>query len=93
MGGRGIFVKELEAALSDGRIDLAVHSAKDLPSRLPEGFVLAAVPERGAVEDVLISATGAGLTELLPGAKLATGSPRRRAQRDLRCPGELEGWL
>lgn len=79
MGGRGAFVKELETALADGRIDMAVHSAKDLPSTLPEGFILAAVPERAAVEDVLISATGAGLTELLPGARLATGSPRRKA--------------
>lgn len=79
MGGRGAFAKELESALLRGEIDLAVHSAKDLPSRLPEGLVLAGVPERAAVEDALISLNGLSLKELLPGAKLATGSPRRRA--------------
>ena len=90
MGGQGIFTKELEVELSKGGIDLAVHSAKDLPSRLPEDFMLAAVPERGAVEDALISLTGAGLHELPPQAKLAAGSPRRRAlvrslRPDLQC--------
>lgn len=79
LGGEGIFVKELEAALSAGEIDLAVHSAKDLPAKLPAGFLLAAVPERAPVEDVLISISGAGLNELPPRTRLATGSPRRRA--------------
>jgi len=79
MGGQGVFVKELEAALSRGEIDLAVHSAKDLPSNMLKGFVLAAVPERAPAEDALISSQGWGLKDLPIGAKLATGSPRRRA--------------
>ena len=78
-GGTGIFVKELESALSRGDIDLAVHSAKDMPSKLPEGFVIAAVSERGPVEDAFISVNGLGLKDQLPGARIATGSPRRRA--------------
>lgn len=79
MGGRGVFVKELEAALSRGEIDAAIHSAKDLPSTMPKDFVLAAVPERTPVEDALISISGLGLNDLPMSTKLATGSPRRRA--------------
>ncbi len=79
MGGGGIFIKELETALLRKEIDTAVHSAKDLPSKMPEEFTLAAVPERAPVEDALITINGAGLAQLNPGAKLATGSPRRQA--------------
>ncbi len=79
MGGQGVFVKEIEAALLHGEIDLAVHSAKDLPAKLAEGLVIAAVPERGSVADVLITTSGVTLAQLPQRAKIATGSPRRRA--------------
>jgi hydroxymethylbilane synthase len=77
LGGKGVFVKEVQAAVLDGRADLAVHSAKDLPSATPEGLVIAAVPERADVRDALVGATLADLPE---GAVVATGSLRRRAQ-------------
>lgn len=77
MGGKGVFVKEVQAALLDGRADIAVHSGKDLPALTPESLVLAAVPERADARDVLIGGTLAGLR---PGALVATGSVRRRAQ-------------
>jgi hydroxymethylbilane synthase len=77
MGGKGVFVKEVQAALLDGRADIAVHSAKDLPAVTPEGLVIAAVPERADPRDVLVGAT---LTDLPQGAHVATGSARRRVQ-------------
>ena len=77
MGGKGVFVKEVQAAVLDGRADMAVHSAKDLPSSTPEGLVLAAVPRRGDARDALV---GGRLGELPPGATVATGSVRRKAQ-------------
>ena len=77
MGGKGVFVKEVQAAVLDGRADIAVHSAKDLPSVTVAGLVLAAVPERGDPRDALVGGTLAGLA---PGAVVATGSVRRRAQ-------------
>lgn len=77
MGGRGVFVKEVQAAVLDGRADLAVHSAKDLPSETPEGLTIGAVPQRGDPRDALV---GGGLDDLPPGALVATGSVRRRAQ-------------
>ncbi len=80
MGGRGVFVKELERSLLDNGIDIAVHSAKDLPADLAAGLILAAVPARETVEDALVSKGGLRLGELPPGARVATGSPRRRAQ-------------
>jgi hydroxymethylbilane synthase len=76
-GGKGVFAKEVQAAVLDGRADLAVHSAKDLPSVTVDGLALAAVPERGEVRDALVGATLRGLA---PGATVATGSQRRRAQ-------------
>ena len=76
---RGLFVKELEEALLDGRADLAVHSAKDLPGELPAGLAILAVPEREDPRDVLIGPVG-GLAGLAPGARVGTGSPRRSAQ-------------
>lgn len=77
IGGRGVFVKEVEQAVLDGHADLAVHSAKDLPANDPEGLVIAAVPTREDPRDVLVGAT---LAQLGTGAVVATGSPRRRAQ-------------
>src|SRR4051794_16124009 len=77
MGGQGVFVKEVQAAVLDGRADIAVHSAKDLPSTPAPGLLLAAVPERDDARDALV---GARLAELAPGARVATGSVRRRAQ-------------
>lgn len=76
----GAFVKELEEALRRGAIDLAVHSLKDMPTQLPEGLVIAAVPPRADPRDVLISRGGLPLEELPPGARVGTGSPRRVAQ-------------
>lgn len=82
MGGKGVFVKEVQAAVLDGRADLAVHSGKDLPSGTVDGLVLAAVPERGDARDALV---GCRLDELPVGGRVATGSVRRRAQlADLR---------
>ena len=77
IGGQGIFTKEIQAAVLDGRADVAVHSAKDLPSVTPDGLVLAAVPERADPRDALV---GHRLAELAAGAVVATGSARRRAQ-------------
>ncbi len=77
--GVGIFVKELEVALLDRRIDIAVHSLKDMPSSLPLGFTLAAVPSRGDPRDALISRDGMTLEQLPAGSRVATGSPRRQA--------------
>lgn len=79
MGGVGVFVKELENALHDRAVEIAVHSAKDLPSALPEGFMLAAVPERGFIEDALVCRGNYILDSLPGGSTIATGSPRRRA--------------
>lgn len=77
IGGQGVFVKEIQEAVLDGRADVAVHSAKDLPPRTPDGLVLAAVPARGDVRDALVGST---LARLGPGARVATGAARRRAQ-------------
>lgn len=78
MGGKGVFVKEIQAAVLDGRADLAVHSAKDLPAITPDGLAVLSVPERADARDVLV---GHGkLDALPPGALIATGSIRRRAQ-------------
>jgi hydroxymethylbilane synthase len=80
IGGQGVFTKEIQLALLDGRIDLAVHSLKDLPTAATPGLCLAAVPERGPPGDALISSGGLSLNELPGGAVIGTGSPRRRAQ-------------
>ena len=77
LGGRGVFVKEVQAAVLDGRADFAVHSAKDLPSTTPEGLTIAAVPERADARDALV---GQRFDSLPPGARIGTGSVRRRAQ-------------
>jgi hydroxymethylbilane synthase len=78
IGGRGVFVKEVQAAVLDGRADIAVHSAKDLPSsKGPEGLVIGAFPRRGSPWDCLV---GCSFADLPAGAWVATGSVRRRAQ-------------
>ncbi|MFH1548947.1 MAG: hydroxymethylbilane synthase [Planctomycetota bacterium] len=76
----GVFTKEIEKALLRGRIDLAVHSMKDLPTTLAEGLCIGAVPGRLNPLDVLVARDGGRLDELKPGATAGTGSPRRRAQ-------------
>src|SRR5260370_19759753 len=80
IGGKGLFVKELEQALAARRIDLAVHSMKDLPAILPPEFRIAAVVEREDTADVLVTRDGSALTALRAGAKLGTSSSRRRFQ-------------
>ncbi len=80
VGGKGLFVKELEVALSEGRADLAVHSLKDVPMELPEGFVLAAVMEREDPRDAFVSPRHASLADLPPGAVVGTSSLRRLVQ-------------
>jgi hydroxymethylbilane synthase len=77
MGGRGVFVKEVQAAVLDGRADVAVHSAKDLPSEAAPGLVIGAVPARGDARDALV---GCALEDLPTGGRVGTGSVRRRAQ-------------
>ncbi len=80
IGGQGVFTKTIEQALLQERIDVAVHSLKDLPSTMSDGLTIAAVPPRAPVEDVLISRDGKTLDEMPQGAKIATGSIRRRCQ-------------
>ena len=88
VGGKGLFTKEIEEALLDGRADLAVHSLKDLPTELPAGLVLAAVPEREDPHDAIV---GKRLAELAEGARVGTSSLRRAAQlRHLRSDLALE---
>jgi hydroxymethylbilane synthase len=86
VGGKGLFVKELEAALEDGRADLAVHSAKDVPMRLPPGFCLAAITRREDPRDCLVSNVAAGLDALQPNSVVGTSSLRREAQLRERHP-------
>ena len=78
--GKGVFTKEIEIALLDGTIDLAVHSMKDLPTDLPDGLCIAAIPAREDPRDVLVTQSGLFLDQLQKGAKIGTTSPRRRSQ-------------
>jgi hydroxymethylbilane synthase len=78
-GGKALFVKEIEEALLDGRVDAGVHSLKDMPAVLPEGLCLAAFPPREDPRDVLLTRAGGGLDDLPRGARVATSSLRRRA--------------
>jgi hydroxymethylbilane synthase len=80
IGGTGVFVNALREALLDGRIDLAVHSLKDLPTADPDGLLLAAVPRREDPRDALVARAGLTLGELPSGSRIGTGSPRRSAQ-------------
>jgi hydroxymethylbilane synthase len=80
IGGQGLFTKELQRALLDERIDLAVHSLKDLPTEPVEGLTIAAVPERESTADVLVSGKATRIAELPRAAQVGTGSLRRKAQ-------------
>jgi hydroxymethylbilane synthase len=80
IGGEGVFTKEIQRALLDNRVDVAVHSLKDLPTVPVAGLLLAAVPARGPVADALVSRRYPSFAALPPGAVVATGSLRRRAQ-------------
>lgn len=86
IGGKGLFIKELEQALLEGRADLAVHSIKDVPMVLPEGFALAAIGERASPFDAFVSNRYARLEELPEGAVVGTSSLRREAQLRARYP-------
>jgi hydroxymethylbilane synthase len=79
IGGKGLFVKELEDALLRKEVDLAVHSLKDLPAEIPAGLTMAAYPEREDARDLLVAHAGGGLDALREGARVGTSSPRRRA--------------
>jgi hydroxymethylbilane synthase len=87
IGGKGLWVKELEEALLRGEIDLAVHSLKDVPSIMPEEFALAAFLERADPRDAWVQVDGKAIGELPDGARVATSAPRRRAQIQARWPG------
>jgi len=80
VGGKGLFVKEIEAALLGGGIDMAVHSMKDMPADIPRGLCIGAIPERENPVDVFISRNGAGFRELAAGSVIGTSSLRRGAQ-------------
>ncbi len=80
IGGKGLFIKELEIALAERRADIAVHSMKDVPAEMPEGFVIAAFLARADPRDALLCRRGKSLTDLPRGAKLGTSSLRRSAQ-------------
>ncbi|OGT01845.1 MAG: hydroxymethylbilane synthase, partial [Gallionellales bacterium RBG_16_57_15] len=86
IGGKGLFVKELETALEDGSADLAVHSLKDVPMHLPEGFVLAAIGEREDPRDAFVSNQYENLAALPAGSVVGTSSLRRESQLRARFP-------
>lgn len=87
IGGKGLFVKELEQALADGRADLAVHSMKDVPMHLPEGFAMAAIGEREDPRDAFVSNQFSQLADLPAGSVVGTSSLRRQSQLQARFPG------
>ncbi|HEX2710726.1 MAG TPA: hydroxymethylbilane synthase [Candidatus Acidoferrales bacterium] len=80
IGLKGVFIKELEDALLEGRVDLAVHSMKDVPTETPAGLAFPAICEREDPRDALVTRTGAKLAELVPGARVGTSSLRRQSQ-------------
>lgn len=96
-GGQGVFTKEIQRALLDGEVDLAVHSLKDLPTTPVEGLTVAAVPQRAPIADVLVSPHATMIDGLPEGARVGTGSFRRKAQLLNRRPdliiGDLRGNL
>ncbi|NMO95295.1 hydroxymethylbilane synthase [Paenibacillus lemnae] len=93
VGGKGLFVKEIEQALLDGGIDMAVHSMKDMPSVLPEGLTTGAVPKRKDPRDCLISLIAGSLDELPQGAKVGTSSLRRSSQLKAYRPDLHIEWI
>lgn len=86
IGGKGLFVKELEDALADGRADIAAHSLKDVPMHLPDGFVLGAVLARADPRDAFVSTKFTSLSALPPGARVGTSSLRRESQLRAKFP-------
>jgi hydroxymethylbilane synthase len=80
IGGKGLFIKELEVAMQSGKADIAVHSMKDVPARMPDGFCVAAVLARANPADAYLSGNGVAFTELPPGATIGSSSLRRQAQ-------------
>ena len=86
IGGKGLFIKELEQALEDGRADIAVHSMKDMPMNVPEGFKLAAITEREDPRDAFVSNQYTSLKELPPGSVVGTSSLRRESQLRAQFP-------
>lgn len=86
IGGKGLFVKDIETALLEGRAHMAVHSMKDVPHEMPEGFEIIAIPEREDARDVLVSAGGLKLRELPHGARIGSSSIRRAKQILLKRP-------
>ena len=86
IGGKGLFIKELEQALEEGRADIAVHSMKDVPMHMPPGFSLAAIGEREDPRDAFVSNRYTGLDDLPPGSVVGTSSLRRESQLRARFP-------
>lgn len=86
IGGKGLFTKEIEEAMLEGRIDCAIHSMKDVPAVLPEGLTIAAIPEREDPRDAFLSRAYASIDDLPEGARLGTASLRRQAQALHRRP-------
>ncbi|WP_416151399.1 hydroxymethylbilane synthase [Salipaludibacillus sp. HK11] len=93
VGGKGLFVKEIEKAMYDGEIDMAVHSMKDLPSEMAEGLAIGAVPDRADPRDAFISNSGKKLMELPAGATVGTSSLRRSAQVLAQRPDLKIHWI
>lgn len=87
--GYGVFVREIERELLEGRLDMAVHSLKDLPTKLPEGLVLGAILRRQDPRDVLVNRWHCPMSDMPDGARIGTSSPRRRAQLHSMCPKAL----
>lgn len=85
--GLGVFVSEIEARLLSGELDMAIHSLKDLPTKLPEGLTLGAIAERRDPRDVLVNRWGRKLSDIPDGARIGTSSPRRAAQLRRHAPG------
>jgi len=93
VGGKGLFTKEIDMALFDGRADIAVHSMKDVPTVLPEGTSIRAIPEREDPRDSVATITGGGLETLAEGAKIGTSSLRRIAQLKAKFPHFEFQWV